>query len=49
MGNIDKLNDLVKEKFRVVEPSYWSFYKKVTFYKKVISGEIRCSDPDGPR
>lgn len=39
MANIERLDELVKESYEVVEPSYRSFYTKV------IRGEIRYSDP----
>lgn len=40
MVNVSMLNELVKGSYAEVEPSYW------TFYRKVISGEIRYLDPD---
>lgn len=40
MVNVGRLHQLVRSRCAAVEPSYWSFYKKV------LSGEIRYADPD---
>jgi fatty acid desaturase len=40
MVNIEALDGLVKDRYEAVEPSYWSFYRKV------IQGEIRYRDPE---
>jgi fatty acid desaturase len=40
MANVSRLNDLVTDSYAAVEPSYWSFYKKV------VNGKIRYGDPD---
>jgi fatty acid desaturase len=41
MANVSRLNDLVKDRYAAVEPSYW------TFYRKVVTGKISYGDPNG--
>lgn len=40
MANVTKLDGLVKAHYTAVEPSYW------TFYRKVMRGEIRYENPE---
>ncbi len=40
MANVRRLDDLVRDRYRAVEQSYWAFYRKV------MTGEIRYADPE---
>jgi fatty acid desaturase len=40
MVNVARLDELVRDRYTAVEPSYWSFYRRV------ITGEITYADPD---
>jgi len=40
MVNVERLHEMTKDNFAVVDPSYWSFYRNV------IRGDLRCQGAD---